>query len=50
MFPYFAAITLILCWLLALTLARTFNGWIHLLLILAILLLVFRTVSHKEKH
>jgi hypothetical protein len=48
MFPYYAAISLILLWLLGLTLAHTFHGYIHLLVVMAVLLLLVRTVSRKE--
>ena len=50
MTPYSIAVALILIWLLGVTFAVTFHGFIHLLLAIAVVLLLVRTVSRKEKH
>jgi len=50
MIPYYAAVALILLWLLALSLARIFHGFVHLLLIFAVLLLLMGIMIRREKH
>jgi hypothetical protein len=45
---YSLALILIICWLLGLVSAYTLNGFIHILLVLAIILIVVRLVQGRK--